>query len=109
MAILLRYLIAAFILWNKLSQRWYVMTICKETDFSFNITCIYAIYQKQGTNSLFGPLDFLDEDEVWNKERSKKKLQSVPKKRTNKTKMAKHGRLVNISKWSKGVQKGLKW
>ena len=25
------------------------------------------------------------------------------------TKMAKHGRLVNIPKWSKGVQKGLKW
>ena len=24
-------------------------------------------------------------------------------------KMAKHGRLVNIPKWSKGVQKGLKW
>ena len=25
------------------------------------------------------------------------------------TKMAKHGRLVNIPEWSKGVQKGLKW
>ena len=25
------------------------------------------------------------------------------------TKMAKHGRLVNIPKWSKGVQKGQKW
>ena len=59
MAILLRYLIASFILWNRLSQRWYVSANCKKTDLSFNISCIYrniTIYRKQGTNSPFGHL-----------------------------------------------------
>ena len=86
------------------------MTICKETDFSFNITCIYMRYIKNRaqTRSL-APLTFLMKTKSEIRKGAKKTTECPKKNAPIKQKWPNMAGFVKIPEGSKGAQKGSKW